>query len=168
MKKLLLCLMASVSVCLTNAQNATTKRIPSYNEVMGIDTTWQISTATIRENKKDEWLFACKGGGVNDYFYLRSKPNVVTKTTVQIWVRELTKDKKIAGKTYPDVECVSLVSFDCDLNKAVIISESFKDLKGNIIKRTVYEEDESKWEDIEPDTVMEILKNKVCEWYIKK
>lgn len=85
---------------------------------------------------------------------------------IKIWTKQtVTYIKLLNGKVYKKAYMVQLTEFDCKNSSTKLRSRIVYSAEGNVIMTDNYSSFENDWEVVVPDTVGEIILNKVCELY---
>jgi hypothetical protein len=113
-----------------------------------------------------DWIYV--GSSVNgDKYYVRN--SAINNYSKKIWSKQVSKSMtyKKAGKTYTLVNgyCVDLKEYDCSGRQSKLISFAYYDSKGNVVFSMQFQDYESEWHDVYPDSVGEMLLDKVCELF---
>jgi hypothetical protein len=88
------------------------------------------------------------------------------KNIIKIWTKQtVTQIHLKNGKVYKNAYIVQLTEFDCKKSSTKLYSRIVYSAKGNIIMSDNYNSFENDWYVVVPDTVGEIILNKICELY---
>jgi hypothetical protein len=112
-----------------------------------------------------DWIVAHKETN-GSIFYIQSVPLEKTYNQIKIWVKELCRSKKVKGILYKNVEIKHLMTFDCNSKQVLIGDNYYYDSNKKIIYTVLA--DYPTWENIVPESIGEMLLNKVCEFLNKK
>lgn len=140
--------------------------INDYDKTLEIDSTFYMASimkAFAKDNVKDNnWISILAKNG--QQWFLKSTIESKEGSIIKIWIKEELKNKTLKknGKAtnYTNVKMLMLGEFDCGNKMSKFNSTIYYDSKGNVVQRS---NDETAWENITPETIQELLFNKVCE-----
>ena len=118
-----------------------------------------------------KWEEVAKDKFGNKYFikssYVSKRGEYGTdENIIKIWTKQtVTQIKLKNGKVYKKAYMVQLTEFDCKNSSTKLYSRTVYSAEGNVIMSDSYSSFENDWEVVVPDTVGEIILNKVCELF---
>jgi tetratricopeptide (TPR) repeat protein len=117
--------------------------------------------------KKNVWVKVCNSAK-GDVWYVYNSIVSKSSSTIKIWIKTEYKNLSVIknGKTvvYPNGYKLSLCLFNCNDKEYRFLSAKNYDSKGSLINDYEFGDFEN-WETPAPETVIEIVQNKVCELY---
>ena len=127
--------------------------------------------STNKVYSQESWIVAAKSIDSKGTYYINSTYISNENQIIKIWIKSIiqkdlwvTKGKsKIKKKVYTENRL--LYEFDCENHKTMLLYDVKYNSSGDVISAYNPEEYEKKWEISIPDTIGEILLNKVCELY---
>lgn len=127
-------------------------------EIDALDKAWGTKT------NPDGWKYSTTSNDSSRWFI---KTEYVNKTgsKIKLWVKSYDKSTTINKKVYANTETKMLISIDCETNKvsihAVVIYS--KGGKGVVLDQSSTDSPDT--QDIVPDSVMDGIKETVCNFY---
>ena len=114
-----------------------------------------------------DWIYVGKSKA-GDTYYLRN--SVVSETGYKkVWSKQTAKVMTYTknGKKYKLINgyCVDLKEYDCDGRQIKLISWAYYNSSGNVVYSVKLEDYLAEWRDVYPDSVGEMLLEKVCELF---
>lgn len=139
-----------------------------YEKTVKLDSTdiyTQLTIAFLKQKmKSDEWIKVVTSQ--ENVFFIKSENVAKEGSVIKFWTKTKIKSKTLInnGKntTYTNVKQLMLLACDCSNKVFKIYSSIFYDSKGKVIHNS---NDETDWENIVPETVMEAIFNKACELF---
>lgn len=110
---------------------------------------------------KEDWIFIGETQ-LGDMEYVKSKCVEKTDNYIKIWNKTILKKIEIEGKLYYKVKELSLQKYNCVLNKLLVSTIIRYDSDGNILQNLDFSQKAEWWQDIVPETMMELRINFVC------
>jgi hypothetical protein len=113
-----------------------------------------------------EWTFV--GNSTDgDQYYLRGMAGNSDEGTTKRWSKRVSKSMSYTkgGKKYTLVNgyCLSLYDYDCSGRQSKLVSFAYYNSKGSLVYSLQFQEYQTEWYDVLPDSIGEMLLNKVCE-----
>ena len=112
--------------------------------------------------EKEGWVYV---GKATDGTLSYVKTEVVSYN--KIWTLTVLPTWSYKKVNYKNVTVKELIQFDCKGRQTKSYQMVFYTSKGNVIVSEQYEQYETKWENTIPESMGEILLNKICELYNK-
>lgn len=140
--------------------------ISDYDKALENDSSFYMASImkafAIQHLKENDWLNVLTQNGQK--WFIKSEYVYKEGAIIKIWIKEEIKSKSfvIKGKNmnYINVKMLMLLEFDCNSRQSKSYSTIYYDSKGNVLYRS---NEETDWEDITPETILETVFNKTCE-----
>jgi hypothetical protein len=127
----------------------------------------QRDTTTVTPDKP-AWIFVGGDNSDTDWWIkseYASKDFSFGNPLIKIWTKRYEKTSKIKNTVYKNVKVLMLQQFDCKNKKHKILSVVYYNSAGKVIETASYDEYVYGWDDVVPETMGEIILNKVCEMF---
>ena len=139
-----------------------------YEKTVELDSTdiyTQITITFLKQKmKSNEWIEVATSQGGK--FFIKSENVSKEGAVIKFWWKAGIKNKTLTnnGKrmTYTNVKQLTLAACDCYSKQFKFYSTVFYNSKGNVIQSS---NDETDWENIIPETIMQAIFNKACELF---
>lgn len=117
-----------------------------------------------------EWKYSGISSSQGDKYYLCSKyvtkmERTDGKNVIKIWIRTVFKTFKSKTKIYYNGHSLQQWRFDCENKNYCLYELIFYDSSGSEIETDTVDNEE--WDEPVPDSIAELLSDKVCELYNK-
>mgnify|MGYP000417334654 CR=1 FL=1 len=117
--------------------------------------------------KSQDWIYV--GNGKNGSKYYIRNNSIKENNNTRVWVKIIANKMQYVknGKTYDLINGTSLdhYEFDCSLRQMKLLSYAYYNSKGSLVHSKNLNYYLSDSEDVLPDSIGEMLLNKVCELF---
>lgn len=122
---------------------------------------------TSKSSFSQNWIYV--GSSVSgDKYYLRNSNNNESGFK-KVWSKQVSKSMtyKKGNKTYTLINgyCLDLKEYDCSGKQSKFVSYAYYNSKGVAVYSYQFQSFETEWHDVLPDSVGEMLLEKVCELF---
>ncbi len=111
------------------------------------------------------WKFVTKSNSGTNWYFRESasaNPNYKKAWTKNIPPKLIFTNRKGKLVTAKNGFCVDLQLYDCVALKTKTQSIAYYDAKGNVLEIVTFNDFESEWKDVLPDSIGEMVFNKIC------
>lgn len=111
---------------------------------------------------KEGWIFVSEATN-GDKHYIRNFYEDKTQNTMKLWTKVIKKKEVLNSKLYYNVKMICLEEYDCIGKKNRTFNMTNYDSKGGVIDNYEWQEDESNWHSLVPESIGEAVLNYICE-----
>ena len=117
--------------------------------------------------KSQDWIYV--GNGKNGSKYYIRNSSIKENYNSRVWVKTIANKIQYNknGKTYDLINGTSLnhYEFNCSLRQMKLLGYAYYNSKGNVVQSKSYNEYLTDFQDVLPESIGEMLLNKVCELF---
>ena len=110
----------------------------------------------------EEWIFVSESTN-GDKHYIRNFYEEKNQTTMKLWTKVIKKKEIFNKKVYYNVKMICLEEYNCVDRENRTFSVTNYDSKDRIIDNYEWQEYESNWHTLVPESIGEAVLNYICE-----